>query len=134
VALLCGLLFYFIGQFFPQNIAMLFNSSANPQLTQYTVEGIRVYFTAFILMGINIVITSFFAAISKPKPSFIISLSRGLAAVLPFVLILPAFYGLFGVWVSVPIAELLTFAFSVTYSILFFRKQKKAALHISAAS
>ncbi|MEG1393590.1 MAG: MATE family efflux transporter [Christensenellaceae bacterium] len=134
VALLCGLLFYFIGQFFPQNIAMLFNSSANPQLTQYTVEGIRVYFTAFILMGINIVITSFFAAISKPKPSFIISLSRGLAAVLPFVLILPAYYGLFGVWVSVPIAELLTFAFSVTYSILFFRKQKEAALHISTAS
>lgn len=82
------------------------------------VEGMKIYFIGFIIMGINIVTTSLLASISKAKESFTISILRGFLAIVPLILILPRFIGMTGVWLTIPLAEVIT----ILIIIFVFRK------------
>lgn len=76
-------------------------------------EGIKIYFTAFFVMGLNIVTTSFFASINEAKESFIISIIRGLIVVIPLILLLSRLFGMTGVWITIPLAEVSTLLISI---------------------
>ncbi len=121
-----GLVFFLVGFFFPSQIASIFNSENNAQLAALTVDGLRIYFFGFLFAGLNIVTTSFFASIAQPRPSFVISALRGFALIIPFVLLLPGFFGLNGVWMAGPATEILTLACAL---ILVFRFFKKHSAH-----
>lgn len=101
-----GLVFTTLGILFRMNLIWIFNSENNAELALIAAQGIQIYFPAFILMGINIVMTTFFSSVMQAAPSFLISLTRGCAAVLLFVVVLPIFFGINGVWAAVPMAEL----------------------------
>ena len=49
---------------------------------------------------------NYFQATGKPKKSLFLSLSRQLIFLVPLILILPKFWGLTGVWVAGPVADL----------------------------
>ena len=74
---------YLIGFKFSEEIVNLFNNEGDIVLLSMAVEGVKIYFIAFIIMGLNIVTTSFFASINEAKESFIISIMRGLIVVVP---------------------------------------------------
>lgn len=86
------------------------------------IGGINIYFSAFIFMGINIVTTSFFASINKPKESFAISMIRGLIIVIPLILLLPNFLGMTGVWLTIPLSEAITLFISI---IIYFKYKRE---------
>lgn len=108
LASVLGICFYLCGVMFPTEIASVFNREAQAELENIAVNGIRLYFLAFLCMGANIVLSSFFSAVSFPKQAFAISAARGFLAVLPLALILPKLLGLNGVWLVIPISELVT--------------------------
>nr|WP_232308791.1 hypothetical protein [Methanosarcina lacustris] len=56
-------------------------------------------------MGFQLVGTTVFQALGKPRPAFILSLAKQLFFLLPLVLVLPGFYGLIGVWAAFPISD-----------------------------
>ena len=107
-SIVLGIGCYLIGLNFSGEIVNLFNSEGDKLLLVMAVEGINIYFAAFIIMGVNIVITSFFASINKPKESFIISMMRGLVIVIPLILVLPNIFHMTGVWLTIPLAEAIT--------------------------
>lgn len=111
-ALISGILFFTFGILFSETIVGLFNRDGDVLLKQIALKGIKIYFIAFFIMGINIVTTIFFSSISKPRYSLIISTLRGFILILPLMLILPKFFGLTGVWITIPLAELITVAIS----------------------
>ncbi|MBE6054987.1 MAG: MATE family efflux transporter [Clostridium sartagoforme] len=112
-SIILGIGCYVIGLGFSEEIVNLFNSEGDKVLLSMAVEGIIFYFSAFIIMGINIVTTSFFASINKPKESFAISMIRGLIVIIPLILILPNFLGMTGVWLTIPLAEVITLLISI---------------------
>lgn len=124
LAVALGALFYTTGTLFSENITELFNRDGDIVLTQIASKGINIYFTAFFLMGINIVATSFFSSIAKPKQSFTISMMRGFLAIIPLILMLPRFLGITGVWLIIPLAELITLMVSTLYSVMYFNLTK----------
>ena len=63
----------------------------------------------FPFVGIQIVISSFFQSIGKAKISIFLSLSRQLLYLLPCLLLLPHWWGLNGIWLSMPVSDLLAF-------------------------
>lgn len=63
----------------------------------------------FPFVGIQIVISSFFQSIGKAKISIFLSLSRQLLYLLPCLLLLPYWWGLNGIWLSMPVSDLLAF-------------------------
>lgn len=119
-----GILFYAIGLFFPEILVSIF-IDADKELLDLTVRGIRIYFLAFIFMGLNIVLTSFMQSKEYSKSSFEISLGRGFVFVVIALMILPRFFGIDGVWMTLPVVELLT----TVIAIFRFKKFRKALLY-----
>jgi len=112
-SIILGVGCYLIGLSFSEEIVNLFNSEGDKALLSMAIEGINIYFSAFIIMGVNIVTTSFFASINKTKESFAISMIRGLIVVIPLILLLPNFLGMTGVWLTIPLAEVITLLISI---------------------
>ena len=59
----------------------------------------------FPVVGFQIVGANYFQAVGKPKKAAILSLSRQVLLLIPALLILPRFFGLNGVFVSIPVAD-----------------------------
>ena len=77
------------------------------------VNSINIYAVAFVVTGVNMVLGAFFQSVEEAKYSFIIAICRGLLLVSVAVIILPIFMGINGVWVSVPVAEAITFIIGI---------------------
>ncbi len=86
-----------------------------------TKEGLIIFSIGYLFMGINVFVSAMFTALSNGKISAIVSLSRTLVILVACLLLLPLFFGIYGVWVAVPIAELL----SLGVSYYCFRRYKK---------
>lgn len=119
-----GLLFYGLGLFFPEFLVSLF-IKADVELLNMAVRGIRFYFLAFILMGVNVALTSFIQSKEYARVSLIISLLRGFILILVILFILPRFIGIDGVWLTLPIVELLT----TIIALFYFEKYRNAVVY-----
>ncbi len=86
-----------------------------------TKEGLIIFSVGYLFMGVNVFVSAMFTAFSNGKISAIVSLSRTLVILLACLAILPTIFGIYGVWVAVPIAELL----SLGVSYFCFRRYKK---------
>ena len=101
---------YGVTYFFSDGIVELFNKERSPALHEIAVNGMHIYFTAFLFAGANIISAAYFSAVDKPGRAFLISCLRGFLFVLPLAFILSALLGLNGIWLTVPAAELMTTA------------------------
>lgn len=119
-----GIVFYLGGLIFPEFLVSVF-VDADKDLLDIAVKGIRLYFLSFILMGVNVVITSFIQSKEYARVSFMISLARGFIFILIILAILPKFIGIDGVWLTLPIVEFLT----TIISIFVFKKYRNAILY-----
>ena len=79
------------------------------------VNGLKIFSIAYLFMGSNVFMSSLFTALSNGRVSAILSLSRTLVFLIGALLILPYFLHLNGVWLAVPLAELLAFILSIYY-------------------
>lgn len=75
------------------------------ELIELSAKALSLFFLGVPLMGLNMVIANLFQAIAKPKQATIISLLRGFVLVAIGVLILPLWFPVNGIWVSVLFAE-----------------------------
>lgn len=76
-------------------------------LTDLTCSGFRIYSLAFIFMGFGIFSSGFFTALNDGLTSALISFLRTLVFQTASVLILPLFFDIDGVWLSIVVAEFL---------------------------
>lgn len=83
-------------------------------LYKMTENGFRIYAISFLLAGFNIYASSFFTALNNGFISALISFGRTLVFQILSVLILPAIFGLNGIWSSIIVAEALALVLSVT--------------------
>jgi Na+-driven multidrug efflux pump len=94
------------------------------QLTEIARMGMRCYFLVFPLVGSQIVIGNFFQSIGMPGKSILMSLSRQLLLLIPMLIILPRYYGINGVWYSMPAADALSVILGFSLLIPQVRKLK----------
>ncbi len=86
----------------------------NPSLHALTARGFRLYGISFGICGFNIFASGFFTALNDGVTSALISFLRTLLFQIIFVLLLPSWWGINGVWLSVVAAELCSLAVSLT--------------------
>lgn len=104
------------------SITAVFNSEGIPELAAIASDGFRLYFSGFFFAGINITMAAFLSASDRPGAAFSVSITRGCAAILPLILILPRLWGMNGVWLSFPAAELTGCA--ITVWALYYRQSQ----------
>lgn len=94
------------------------------QLLELTVSGFRIFALSFFFMGYAIFASGFFTALSDGVTSAIISFLRTLVFQAAAVLILPAIWGIDGIWWSIGVAEMMAVVFSALFLILKRKKYK----------
>lgn len=98
---------FFLAQFAPHAVAAVFTRDA--QLTAQTVFAMRIAAVFFPLDGFQMTTSVFFLSIGKAKISLLLALSRQLLYLIPFLIVLPLLWGLTGVWMAMPAADLAAF-------------------------
>ena len=104
-------------------IAILSAVSAKPITAMFVDKGSETYVLAstgfalfsinYFFSGFNIFVSSLFTALSDGKSSALISFSRTFLCTVIFLLVLPIFFGVTGVWLAVPVAEVITILLSL---------------------
>lgn len=92
------------------------------ELMQLTLRGFVICSFSFLFAGVAIFGSGFFTALNNGLVSALISFLRTLVFQIAAVLILPALWGIDGIWISVVAAELM--AFIVTLLFLIGRRRK----------
>ncbi|MCL2674333.1 MAG: MATE family efflux transporter [Defluviitaleaceae bacterium] len=87
----------------PQTIVSIFTD--NPYIEQMAVFGIRPFMAVAFVVGFNILTTNFFLAISRPKISIALNMTRQLMLLIPAYFILTSMFGFAGFWFALPFAE-----------------------------
>ncbi|GEQ84778.1 MATE family efflux transporter [Patiriisocius marinistellae] len=78
------------------------------ELLKRTPNALRWVFAATPVIVIQLIGGSYFQAIGKVIPALLLSLTKQGFFLIPLILILPNYYGVFGVWISFPIADVLS--------------------------
>lgn len=92
------------------------------ELFNMTVHAFRLFSFMFLFSGFNIFTSSFFTALNNGAISAAVSFLRTLVFQMAAVLILPVFFKLDGVWISVAFAEICAFVISIIFLVA---KRKK---------
>ena len=93
-------------------LVSVFNSSGNAQLQSIAEHGLLLYFLFMPFMGINSILAVYFTASEFPAAAQLTSLLRGEFLVVPLAFLFYAMHSVNGIWLTIPIAEVLTLAVS----------------------
>lgn len=97
---------FLVAMIFPELMVKIFTS--DPQLIDLSSKGARVVFLAFPIVGFQIVTSNFFQSLGMAKKAIFLSLSRQLLFLAPCLIILPRLIGVKGVWLSLPISDIIS--------------------------
>lgn len=99
---------------FAKQQAMIFTSH-DADLMVLTIQACQIYSIAYLFKGINTWASSFFTALNNGLVSALISFLRTFLFEIAAILILPALFGVLGIWFSVVAAELAALVVSIAF-------------------
>lgn len=120
--ILAGSVITFILSFGVMKAALPLFTGTETDVYRITMDGFRYYAPGFLFMGVSIFASAMFTAFSDGLVSAVISFARTFVFLAGAILLLPLFIGKTGLWLAVPIAEILGFFISVFFLV---RKRKK---------
>jgi Na+-driven multidrug efflux pump len=116
---------FLIGELFPRAVATVFTTDQS--LINIAAEGLRIVLIFFPIVGFQMVAGNFFQSIGMASKAIFLSLTRQLIFLLPGLLIFPHFFGVEGVWYSMPVADL---ASSVISGLMLFSQFRTFRKHV----
>lgn len=93
----------------------IFNAPNINEILPVSIEGLRVTSWALPVLGYQILASNYFQSTGKPLIGTILSLSRQLIVLIPVLLILPKFFGIFGVWLAYPVSDFLSCILTIVF-------------------
>ena len=95
-------IFAVIMTFTPQIVSVF---TDDPVLINETVSAIRIAFLATPLIAINLIGSAYFQATGYPFPALVLALAKQGYLLIPLILLLPLQFGIIGIWVAFPLAD-----------------------------
>lgn len=125
-ATLVCLVAFCVGVFLPEYCVRLFTH--DDELVLIATPAMVLYTCTFPVVGFQMVTTNFFQSIGKAKISIFLSLTRQMIFLLPGLIVLPLYYGTYGIWYAIPLSDFLS---AMLTAIIFFmyRRQYKAIIN-----
>ncbi len=99
---------FLIVELFPELVARMFTTDA--ELLSISEKGLRIVFAMAPVVGFQMVVSNFFQSIGHASKAVFLSSTRQLLFLVPLLVILPHFFGVIGVWLSLPISDVLSSA------------------------
>lgn len=92
-----------LGMFAPHLVVSIF--TPDEELINIASKGLSITTVAFPVVGFQMVTSNFFQSIGLAKKAIFLSLTRQLLFLLPCLYFLPTFFGVEGVWASMPASD-----------------------------
>lgn len=97
----------------------------SPAFRDLGARSLKTMTLGFFCVGFHIIGAGLFRALGKALPALFLSLSAEMILFLPLVLILPRFWGLWGLWLSYPVSDVLSALVTGGVSLRQLRELKK---------
>ncbi len=111
--LIIGITMSILMFFFSEKLVGFFLEKGDENVADLTVMYACYVWPVFLFSGLNIVFSSYLTAMQKPIPSAVIALSRSLILPILLLMILPVFFGDIGIFMAIPLAEVVALAIAV---------------------
>ena len=105
-AVILGTLVFVLLMVFPDYITRLFTT--DQEVLKQTPNAMRWVFAVTPIIAIQLIGAAYFQAIGKAVPALLLTLTRQGFIFIPLLLVLPNMFGELGVWLSFPIADILS--------------------------
>ena len=118
-------------ELFPTQLVSLFVSGEEEsavELANITVDSFRYVMPAFWIIAFQVIGSNFFASMNQPHKSLFLSLTRQVILMVPLLFILPSYFGVYGVWVTSPITDVIAAVLAIVLLIHEKRKQNRTGL------
>lgn len=109
-----GIGFTAVGELFPTQIVRLF-MDVTPEVLTVAPGIIRPFFLLFLFLGITVLATYHLQSIMHGRMSMMIAILRSVVISGLLIYVLPLFVGILGVWVAMPISELIVAVIAMLY-------------------
>lgn len=114
-------------------LAMKFNSAPiikvfskdNIELMQLTGRALSFIVFQYLFSFINVIISSFLTAIEKPMESAAVAVCHSLICIAGLLIVLPLFLGEIGLWLALPLGEILCMGVSIPLMYFSYRNIKR---------
>ncbi len=103
-----GIILFSLLALFPEQMIDVFLEPDELATARIALEFTVIVKWAFLFSGLNMILSAYHTAMHKPMESAVIALFRSLALPVAALTILPAFLGNFGIYVAIPLAEVIT--------------------------
>jgi putative MATE family efflux protein len=113
---------FLFANLFPEAFASMFTN--DKELIDLSVNGLRIVFLSYPIIGFQMVTANFFQSIGMVGKAIFMSLSRQLLFLLPCLLIFPRIWGIDGVWHSMPASDLISSIVAAILLVQHFRQFK----------
>lgn len=101
------------------DVVIMVFTPAGSEVFGLTKYGFAIFSFSFLCTGMNIFASALFTAFSNGKISAILSFLRTFVFLTACLLFLPLFWGVDGIWLAVPVAEVMALFVSVYYLVRF---------------
>ncbi|WAA13319.1 MATE family efflux transporter [Fervidibacillus halotolerans] len=128
MSFLLGVLVFVLG-FVATNVLVSLFGISSTEIKTLATEGLRLFFTSYLFMGINFTYTTYFQSIGQIKPAVGIIIMRQFILLIVALWILPQLIGVHGIWLSVPVVEMLVVIFLMAFRGKIFEGLKKLRRH-----
>ena len=119
-AVTCGLVFFALTALFNHQIVAMFIDRSYPAY-DIAVAGLPLFASGFIFFAVNIVSIGYFQSVERARPAMMVTVLRGFVFMVLCLLGLPLLLKVPGIWLAVPLAEILTF---LVIMAIYYRKHQ----------
>jgi putative MATE family efflux protein len=105
-AALLAMIIFVVILIFAKPIVGIFTTDVD--IINETPEALRWVFAASPIIAIQLIGAAYFQAAGKAIPALLLTLTKQGFFLIPLVLILPTYFGIFGVWIAFPISDVLS--------------------------
>ena len=95
---------FVVAEIFAEKMILLFND--DPELLAIGVPGMRIAYIGIIFMGVTIITNSALLGLGRAREAITLSVFRHAVFLFLPLVILPRFYGLWGIWMSFPVGDI----------------------------
>lgn len=124
-AVACGAAVTVVFLFFPHILVSFFLTSDNAA-ARIAVDGLPFFAIGFVFFVVNLAVIGYYQSLERAKSATGFAVLRGFVFLVPCFLLLPELTGPVGIWLSMPLSEILTTA--VIVSFYFLRKEYQTGL------
>jgi Na+-driven multidrug efflux pump len=97
---------FLVSEIFAESIIGLFNP--NPELIAMGASALRISMAIFPLVGFQIICSAYFQSVGKAAYATFLTMSRQIIILIPAIIFLPKYFDITGIWLAMPLSDLLS--------------------------